>query len=130
MSALSGTRRDSLPALHRRPRQVAVIRGLLALAWAAALVLAVGDRVPTTGSDLPFAVAALVAAYPAIDVIASLAGAAADRVLAVNAAISAVAVAAIAASAFGPTPPPRWWRSARGRRCRVPFRWASRLGAA
>ncbi|WP_270039810.1 hypothetical protein [Solirubrobacter ginsenosidimutans] len=81
------------------------MRALLALVWAAALVIAVGDEVPTTSSDVPTGAAVLLASYPAIDVVASIAGAlrtdASARVLRINAAISALAVAAIGAAAFG-----------------------------
>jgi uncharacterized membrane protein HdeD (DUF308 family) len=87
------------------PRRIAIARGVLALVWAAALVIAVGDHVPSTDSDVPIAAAALLASYPAIDVVASIAAArgadAAGRVLRINAAISALAIAAIGATAFG-----------------------------
>jgi uncharacterized membrane protein HdeD (DUF308 family) len=87
------------------PRRIAIVRAVLALVWAAALVIAVGDEVPSTSSDVPIAAAALLASYPAIDVVASIAGAlgtdASARVLRINAAISALAVAAIGAAAFG-----------------------------
>jgi hypothetical protein len=87
------------------PQRIANVRAALALVWAAALVIAVGDKVPTTSSDVPIAAAALLASYPAIDVVASIAGAlgtkASVRVLRINAAISALAVAAIGAAAFG-----------------------------
>jgi uncharacterized membrane protein HdeD (DUF308 family) len=86
-------------------RRIAMVRALLALVWAAALVIAVGDEVPTTSSDVPIAAAALLASYPAIDVVASIASAlrtdASARVLGVNAAISALAVVVIGAAAFG-----------------------------
>src|SRR6187200_3413327 len=87
------------------PRRIANVRAVLALVWAAALVIAVGDKVPTTSSDVPIAAAALLASYPAIYVVASIAGAlrsdASARVLRINAAISALAVVAIGAAAFG-----------------------------
>jgi hypothetical protein len=87
------------------PRLIAVVRAVLALVWAAGLVIAVGDHVPRTSSDVPIAAAALLASYPAIDVVASLAAAlgvdAPARLLVINAAISALAIAAIAATAFG-----------------------------
>jgi uncharacterized membrane protein HdeD (DUF308 family) len=87
------------------PQRIANVRAALALVWAAALVIAVGDKVPTTSSDVPIAAAALLASYPTIDVVASIAGAlgtnASVRVLRINAAISALAVAAIGAAAFG-----------------------------
>ena len=89
---------------HTPPR-VAAVRAVLALMWAAALVLAIGDDVPSTNSDVPVAAAALLASYPVIDVVAALVGAAAagsaGRVLRINAAISAVAAAVIATTAFG-----------------------------
>lgn len=87
------------------PRRIAIVRAVLALVWAAALAIAVGNEVPSTSSDVPIAAAALLASYPAIDVVASIAGAlgtdASARVLRINAAISALAVAAIGAAAFG-----------------------------
>ena len=87
------------------PRRIAIVRAALALVWAAALVIVVGDEVPSTSSDVPIAAAALLASYPAIDVVASIAGAlgteASARVLRINAAISALAVVAIGAAAFG-----------------------------
>jgi hypothetical protein len=86
-------------------QRIAVARAALALVWAAALVIAVGDRVPTTNSDVPIAAAALLASYPAIDVLASIAAAlgtsASGRVLWINAAISALAVVALGVTAFG-----------------------------
>ena len=90
--------RDSL-------RQIAIVRAVLALGWAAAIAIVIGHKVPTTSSDVPIAAAALLASYPAIDVVASIAAAlgtdASGRVLRINAAISALAVAAIGATAFG-----------------------------
>jgi uncharacterized membrane protein HdeD (DUF308 family) len=89
--------------LRTAPQRIAVARALLAFVWAAALVLAVGDKVPTTDSDVPTGAALLLASYPLIDVIASLVGSAfADRdLLRANAAVSAAAVVAIGATAFG-----------------------------
>jgi uncharacterized membrane protein HdeD (DUF308 family) len=87
------------------PRRIAIVRAVLALAWAAALVIVVGDEVPSTSSDVPIAAAAVLASYPAIDVVASIAGAlgtdASARVSHTNAAISALAVVAIGVTAFG-----------------------------
>jgi uncharacterized membrane protein HdeD (DUF308 family) len=78
---------------------------VLALVWAAAL-LAAGQRVPSTHSDLPWAAAALLGSYPAIDAIASFVQAsfvtpASARLLRVNGTISTAAVAAVAVTAFG-----------------------------
>jgi uncharacterized membrane protein HdeD (DUF308 family) len=89
--------------LRTAPQRIAVARALLAFVWAAALVLAVGDKVPTTDSDVPTGAALLLASYPLIDVLASLVGSAfADRaVLLANAAVSSLAVVAIGATAFG-----------------------------
>jgi uncharacterized membrane protein HdeD (DUF308 family) len=87
------------------PRRIAVGRAVLALVWAAALLLAVGDRVPNTSSDVPVAAGVLLASYPAIDVVSSIVGArrtgAAVRVLSVNAVIGVLAIGALAATAFG-----------------------------
>ena len=93
------------PPSWNLPQRITNVRAVLALVWAAALVIAVGDRVPSTNSVVPIAAAALLALYPAIDVIASIAATvgtgASGRALRINAAISALAVAAIAATAFG-----------------------------
>ena len=93
------------PPSRDAPQRIAIVRAVLALVWAAALVIAAGDHVPSTNSDVPIAAAALLASYPAIDVVASVAAAlgkdASGRVLRGNAAISAIAVAAIGATAFG-----------------------------
>ena len=62
---------DVLPA-SKAARRIAVTRAGLAFLWAAALVPAVGDHVPTTGSDLPNAAAVLLTTYPVIDAVASL----------------------------------------------------------
>lgn len=79
------------------PRRIARLRAVAALAWAAAVALAAGSD---SGPDLSAGLAALVTAYPAIDVAASLASGR-SRLLRVNAAVSAVAVAALAVAAFG-----------------------------
>ena len=93
------------PRSRDSSRRIAIVRAVLALVWAAALVIAVGDEVPSTSSDMPVAAAALLASDPAIDVVASIAGAlgtgASARVLRINAAISALAVVAIGVTAFG-----------------------------
>lgn len=83
-----------------------VARAVAALAWAAALIVAVGDRVPGTGSSLPTAAAVLLTAYPLIDVVASLAEVASGRArhaiaLRLNALVGAVATVALAATTFG-----------------------------
>jgi len=89
---------------HPSPQRIAVARAALALVWAAAIVIAIGDRVPTTDTDLPIAAAALLTAYPLIDVIASLGSARLQphaTALHVNAAISAIAAVSVGATAFG-----------------------------
>jgi hypothetical protein len=94
-----------LGSSSRGAPRITLVRALLALVWAAALVAVVGDAVPTTSSDVPTAAAALLATYPVIDVLASIVGArgtgSSGRALRINAAISTLAVAAIAATAFG-----------------------------
>jgi hypothetical protein len=86
-------------------QRIASIRAVLALAWAAAVIIAVGSEVPTTATDLSAGVAALLASYPLIDVGASIAIARHDatyrNVLRVNAAISTAAVVAISVTGFG-----------------------------
>jgi uncharacterized membrane protein HdeD (DUF308 family) len=107
MSASLAANRDAPDAPPPRgvPQRIVVVRALLAFVWAAALVIAVGDHVPSTNSDVPIAAAALLASYPAIDVVASIAATlgtdAPERLLRINAALSALAVAAIGAAAFG-----------------------------
>jgi uncharacterized membrane protein HdeD (DUF308 family) len=89
-------------AVSSSPRRIALLRAVAALVWAAAIALAAGDD---AGPDLSAGLAALVTAYPLIDVVASLAeaarGGARARLLHVNAAVSAVAVVALAGAAFG-----------------------------
>jgi len=96
---------QTAPRTRRRAftRRIVVARALLALAWAPAVVIAVGDRVPTTDTELPAAAAILLASYPLIDVIASLLGSsfANARLLQVNAAVSAVASVGVGVAAFG-----------------------------
>jgi len=89
--------------LRAAPRRIAIVRAVFALIWAAAEVIAVGDKVPHTDSDLPTAVALLLASYPLIDVIASLLSSkfGDTRVFRINAAISALAAVGIAIAAFG-----------------------------
>jgi uncharacterized membrane protein HdeD (DUF308 family) len=83
------------------PRRIAQLRAVVALLWAGAIAIVAGDA----GSDLPAGVAALVAVYPLIDVVASLreASLGGDRVrlLQVNAAVSLLATAGLAVVAFG-----------------------------
>jgi hypothetical protein len=77
---------------------------VLALAWAVAVVIAIGDRVPTTDADIPVVAAALLTAYPLIDVVASLANARRQEhatALHVNAAVSALAAVFVGVTAFG-----------------------------
>lgn len=107
MSAYSAVPHDSHHALRPRDQsqRIALIRAVLALAWAVAVIIAVAGDVPTTGADLATGVAALLASYPLIDVVASIAGARYDaasrNILRVNTAISTAAVIAIAATGFG-----------------------------
>jgi hypothetical protein len=106
MSAFSATPHDSrgAPRALDQSQPIATIRAVLALAWAAAVIIAVGSDVPTTASDLAAGVAVLLASYPLIDVVASIAVARYDAtsriVLRVNAAISTAAVVAIAVTGF------------------------------
>jgi uncharacterized membrane protein HdeD (DUF308 family) len=80
------------------PRRIARLRAVVALAWAVAIAVAAGDD---AGPDLSVGLAALVTAYPVIDVVASLAAPGRSRLSQVNAAVGAVAVAALAGAAFG-----------------------------
>jgi len=106
MSASFAAKRFApLGSSSRGAPRITLVRALLALVWAAALVIAVGDDVTSTSSDVPTAAAALLASYPVIDVLASIVGArgtgSSGRALRINAVISTLAVAAIAATAFG-----------------------------
>lgn len=104
---------SSQPLAHRlpprtrgrvTPRRLAVVRALLALAWAAGLALAVGDGAPTTASTVPLVAALLLATYPLIDVVASLLAADGPddaRGLRVSAGLSALGAVAVAATALG-----------------------------
>jgi uncharacterized membrane protein HdeD (DUF308 family) len=78
-------------------RRIALVRGAIALAWAVALVLA--------GGHLGGATTALVIAYPAIDVVASLADARDTRTAVqwLNATISAAALIALAVATTAST---------------------------
>ncbi len=87
-------------------RRIAPIRAVIALVWAAALALAVGDRIPTTASDVTTAAALLLTAYPLIDAVSSLVEArsranGSTRVLTLNAAIGTAAAAGLALAGFG-----------------------------
>ncbi|HJZ36233.1 MAG TPA: hypothetical protein VJ204_08165 [Solirubrobacterales bacterium] len=90
-------------ATRSMPQRIAIVRAAFALIWAAALALAVGDKVPTTNSDIPVGIALLLASYPLIDVISSIVGSrfAETRVLRANAAVSSLAVVALAVTSFG-----------------------------
>jgi hypothetical protein len=92
-----------MPA-HLSSQRIAIARAVLALVWAAAVVVAIGDRVPTTDEEIPVAAAVLLAAYPLIDVAASLASARRlpdATALRVNATISTIAAVCVGATAFG-----------------------------
>src|ERR1044071_968519 len=89
--------RDVVSA-HLSSQRIVISRAVLALIWAAAVVVAIGDRVPTTDAEIPVAAGGLLAAYPLIDVVASLAGARRQpdaAALRVNATISALAAVGV-----------------------------------
>jgi uncharacterized membrane protein HdeD (DUF308 family) len=103
---LSSAPPSSLLVLPSSRRRIAATRAVAALVWAVALVLAVGDDVPTTASGLSTLVALLLTAYPLIDALSSATEAAAARGAAtrlplVNATLSAAASVALAVAAFG-----------------------------
>jgi len=104
-ASFAANRFAPLGSSSRGAPRITLVRALLALVWAAALVVALGDDVTSTSSDVPTAAAALLASYPVIDVLASIVGArgtgSSGRALRINAVISTLAVAAIAATAFG-----------------------------
>lgn len=103
--AAQHTESEDASSPQELPRHVARMRAVLALAWAAAIIIAVGSHEPATAADLAIGVAALLATYPLIDVGSSVinarAHATARRVLLINAAISAAAVVALAVASFG-----------------------------
>ncbi|MBE2316705.1 hypothetical protein DVA67_012030 [Solirubrobacter sp. CPCC 204708] len=70
-------------------------RAALAVVWAVAFVVAVGDRVPTTATELTAAIALLLAAYPLIDAVSSFV----ERRW-VNGALSTLAAVALAVTGF------------------------------
>jgi len=70
---------------------LSVTRAVVALLWAVALLIAIGDRIPTTASEVPLAAAVLLSAYPLIDAVASFVEA-----RWINGAISALAAASLA----------------------------------
>ncbi len=87
-------------------RRIAATRAVAALIWAVALIVAVGDRIPTTASDVATAAALLLTAYPVIDAVSSFVESTsrtgrAATILRGNAAISALAAAALAVATFG-----------------------------
>jgi hypothetical protein len=89
---------------HLSSQRIVIARAVLALIWAAAVIVAIGDRVPTTDAEIPVAAAALLAAYPLIDVVASLASAHRQpdaTPLRINATISTLAAVGVGAAAFG-----------------------------
>src|SRR5262249_61473282 len=91
----------AIPRSPASPGRIAIVRAALALAWAAALVIVLGDDVPSTSSDVPTAAAALLASYPAIDVVASIAAALRTdaATLRINAAVGVLAIVAIGVTA-------------------------------
>jgi|SRR5690242_4294123 uncharacterized membrane protein HdeD (DUF308 family) len=106
VSSAAGGAAPLAPLTSGVSQRIAIVRAGVALLWAAAFVIAVGDGIPGTGSDVTFAASALLVAYPLIDVIASLAEARraptqSMAVLRANAAISLLAVVALAGTAFG-----------------------------
>lgn len=92
---------------HSTPRanQIDVIRAAAAIVFGIGFIIAIGSDVPTAASVLPALAATIVTAYPVVDVVASIVGAriagAAQRVLHINAGISALAAVAIGVAAFG-----------------------------
>lgn len=95
----------SAVALGPIARRIATVRAVIALVWAVALVVAVGDRIPTTASDVTTLAALLLSAYPLIDAVSSFVEASsrtgrAAGVLRLNAAISTVAAIALAVATF------------------------------
>jgi uncharacterized membrane protein HdeD (DUF308 family) len=102
-ASFAASRFAPLGSSSRGAPRITLVRALLALVWAAALVVAVGDDVTSTSSDVPTAAAALLASYPVIDVLASIVGARATgssgRALRINAALSSLAIVAIVVTA-------------------------------
>lgn len=104
LSCTSSSPKRGVLTAHLSSHRIVIARAVLALIWAAAVVVAIGDRVPTTYAEIPIAPAALLTAYPLIDVVASLAGAHRQpepTPLRVNAAISTLAAVGVGATAFG-----------------------------
>jgi uncharacterized membrane protein HdeD (DUF308 family) len=106
MPAYSATPQGSriIAAPRDAAHRIGATRAALAVVWAAVLVAAV-DHNPGRFADLKTGVAIILASYPLIDVVASLAGARFDadarRVLLINAAVSTAAVIALAVTGLG-----------------------------
>jgi hypothetical protein len=103
LSSTTSRKKDLLSA-HPSPQRIAVARATLAFVWAAGVVVAIGDRVPTTDAEIPVVAAVLLAAYPLIDVVASLASASRQpraTALRVNATISTLAAVGVGATVLG-----------------------------
>jgi hypothetical protein len=102
-ASFAANRFAPLGSSSRGAPPITLVRALLALVWAAALVAVVGGDVTSTSSDVPTAAAALLASYPVIDVLASIVTArgmgASGRGLRINAALSSLAIVAIVVTA-------------------------------
>ena len=102
-TSFAANRFAPLGSSSRGAPPIMLVRALLALVWAAALVAVVGGDVTSTSSDVPTGAAALLASYPVIDVLASIVGArgtgSSGRALRINAALSSSAIVAIVVTA-------------------------------
>lgn len=87
-------------------RRVALVRAGIAVVWALALAVALGDEVSRATSELPVGAAVLLLGYPLIDVVASVVEAvrrapARPSVHVVNAAIGLLAAVGLAVTSLG-----------------------------
>ena len=102
-TSFAANRFAPLGSSSRGAPPITLVRALLALAWAAALVAVVGGDTTSTSSDVSTGAAALIASYPVIDVLASIVTArgmgASGRGLRINAALSSLAIVAIVVTA-------------------------------
>jgi hypothetical protein len=104
LSCTTSAPKRGVLSVHLSSQRIVIARAVLALIWAAAVVVTIGDRVPATDAEIPIAAAALIAAYPLIDVVASLVSAhrRPDATpLRVSATISTLAAVGVGATAFG-----------------------------
>ncbi|CAB4924168.1 unannotated protein [freshwater metagenome] len=102
MSTPTAVHRPAAPVLDER--RILLVRAAVGLLWAVAVVVALGGDATRTDTEVPVVAALLLAAYPSIDVLASLratrdAGPS-GRLARVTATVGILAVAAVAVASL------------------------------